>query len=91
MQTYFIITESRENLPQIVAGYFEGATILPGVGLWQGKREESSTILLVTDDAPAVQQLADQIMHTNAQDSILVLQLPAVAQFFRNGAIAKVA
>lgn len=49
MIVWRLYTESRPNLADIVARHFEGATLLSGTGLWQGKTENCTVIEIVTE------------------------------------------
>lgn len=72
--TFRVYTESKPNLPSIVARYFSGATLIPAIGLWQGV-EEASTIIEILGsgaDVATVVHLAGDIGFINSQVSVLV-------------------
>lgn len=76
---FVLLTERRDNLDAVCSEYFEAFTILSGLGYWRGAGEESATIIIVTDDRRAVYSLAESIKARNGQDSVLVIELPAVS------------
>ena len=74
MRLYTLHTESLPNLSGIVARFFRGATILYGLGMWNGEHESTAAILIY---APASAQatianLADAIVLENRQQAVLV-------------------
>lgn len=72
MHTYHVRTETRSNLADLAGRYFDGFTLIEGAGYWQGQRELSTTIELVTDDGDRVLELARAIKVANGQDAVLV-------------------
>ena len=71
---YRLYTENAANLSDLVARYFPAATLYDGLGLWQGKEEQSCVIEIVghRSDLQQVVFLADAIKHTNKQQSVLL-------------------
>lgn len=74
-----IYTEGRDNLPSIVARYFEGFTVLTGAGYFRGV-SEPSTVIEVIDEGDSVgtrarvYDLADDIKRTNNQQVVYVTE-----------------
>ena len=63
------------NRPGILTAtnkYFNGYTIRPGIGYWEGQAEDSLTIEVITDNTPDVMKLAKDIKSINKQDAVLV-------------------
>ena len=62
------------NIGALVARYFSGATILPAVGLWQRRTENSVVIEILGTlrDLQMVIHLAGDIKQENAQSFVLV-------------------
>ncbi|MDO8632239.1 MAG: hypothetical protein Q7R41_17280 [Phycisphaerales bacterium] len=50
MTIWKLYTERRDNLTEIVARHFDGATLTPATGLWRGKTEASMVIEIIEDD-----------------------------------------
>ena len=75
-RTYRLYTETKPNLLELVSRYFPGATLIPAIGLWTGKTEDSAVIEIVatasTSDLQKVVNLAGDIRHMNAQSAVLV-------------------
>ncbi len=71
---YRLLTEERENLPDIVGRYVDGFTLSTGLGMWKDKLERSAKIDL---DAPiaTVRQIAEAIKRDNGQDAVMILEL----------------
>ena len=62
------------NIIPILNSYFEGYTIIPAFGMWQGVSEASIVIEYITDHEYLdlkVKQVCDTIKHKNKQQSIL--------------------
>jgi len=62
------------NIIPILNSYFEGYTIIPAFGMWQGVSEASIVIEYITDHEYSdlkVRQVCDTIKHKNKQQSIL--------------------
>lgn len=73
---FTILTEWKENLDKLTAGYFDGFTITEGIGYYRGGRERSARIDIIAEpsEAFAVAGLATAIRNVNAQHSVLVLE-----------------
>jgi NAD(P)H-hydrate repair Nnr-like enzyme with NAD(P)H-hydrate dehydratase domain len=71
---YRLYTENAANLPDLVARYFPAATLYDGLGLWQGKQEQSCVIEVVglRSDLQQIVFLADAIKFTNHQQAVLL-------------------
>jgi len=77
---YRLYTETRDNLADIIARYFPGATLTHGSGIWtddaNGKLvfERSTVVEIVAtrDDLQRIANLAGDIKHVNAQTCVLV-------------------
>ena len=71
---FTIYTEKKDNLPELVGRYFTGATILYGVGLWEGKQEECALIQIIGSpaDLQSIIFLAGDIRHLNSQNVVKV-------------------
>lgn len=75
---YRIYTERFENLAHLVSLYFNGATLLDAIGLWQGVSENSTVIEVIgtraiVDDILA---LAEDICSINNQSEVLITSEP---------------
>lgn len=75
---YRIYTEDRRGLSTLVARYFDGATILQGLGLWCGETEGSAVIEILGTraDLQNIVHLAGDIRFTNEQSSVIVTWEP---------------
>lgn len=81
MHTFHVHTEDRDNLPAIVARYFDGFTLTHNRGYWKGTAEPSATIEIATDDRDAIDRLAADIKQTNSQESVLVEEYAPIVHF----------
>lgn len=74
---YRLYTEQRDNLPELVCRYFSGATLLPAMGVWQRDTEKATVIEVIATtshtDASRIEQLASDIVDTNAQQLVIIL------------------
>ena len=77
---YRIYTE-RKNLPELqalVAGYFDGYTLIWATGVWRGLREQAVIVEIVTEgtieDRAKVYDLAEAIRVALAQLAVLVTE-----------------
>jgi len=70
--TFHLHTQSADNLPDIVAGYFPAFTLTPGTGYWNGTSELSCTIEIETTDRLTIETLARRIALANRQDAVLI-------------------
>lgn len=80
---YRLYTENAENLIELTARYFDGATLYDALGIWneairyeqpQIKQEQACVIEIVseTDRLQDVLFLAGDIRHTNKQTEVLI-------------------
>ena len=71
---YRLYTETRDNLVELVSRYFDGATLLHGIGIWQGNHEDATIVEVIATsaDLQRIVNLAGDIKHVNAQSSVLV-------------------
>lgn len=72
--TFRVYTETKPNLQRLTARYFEAATLLQAIGLWQGVAEQSTIIEVVgaIADLQSVVNLAGDIGYCNAQTVVLI-------------------
>ena len=59
------------NIIKTINKYFDGATILDVVGLWEGKQEKTRLIEIITDNEININLLKQDLKTTYKQDSIL--------------------
>lgn len=80
---YRILTEDTNEslLTKIVSKYFSGFNMLRGLGCWHGIPEKSAIFEIVTDNATAVQDAANDIRTENNQQSVLVQDISSVDTF----------
>lgn len=76
MRAYHIHTEWKRNLGKVASRYFPGFTLSKGAGYWQGQREASATIEVLTDKPSKVNALARAIKLVNKQQAVLVESMP---------------
>lgn len=71
---YTLYTEDKPNVAELVSRYFTGATIYHASGLWNGALESTIVVEIVASetDLQNIVNLAGDIKHANAQDSVLV-------------------
>ena len=87
MKKYELYTEHK-NLPiieQLVAKRFTAFTIQQTTGYWNGVREPSLIITIVSEDVNAVQDTAEDIRAFNAQESVLIVSTPVSVEFVEKG------
>ena len=72
-----LYTETRDNLPRLVARHFSGATLYSATGLYGGLQERATIIEIVDDDTAGIRAsvtaLAQDICHANAQTCVIVV------------------
>lgn len=80
---YRICTEdkNREQVQAILDEFVDGYALFPGVGSWKGQRELSLTIDLVDTSRDTAHAIARQIKELNAQEAVLVLEIPETSTF----------
>lgn len=81
---YRLYTEDKPNIGVLVGRYFDGATILHGLGLWKGTYEKSAVIEILTEDATKIRQLAEHIRMENRQEAVMVLRSEAEITWIQN-------
>jgi hypothetical protein len=73
---YRFYTERKDNLAELTCRYFDGATLLHATGIWKGDTESSIVIEVIATSSHAdisrVEQLARDIVDTNAQQCVLI-------------------
>lgn len=71
---YRLYTEDKLNLLDLIARYFDGATVINAIGIWQRSTELSKVIEIVGTlaDLQNIVHLAGDIRHVNGQSSVLV-------------------
>jgi len=74
---------SLDAVIRLTAKYFDAATITPGVGLWHGKQEPSTTVVIIGPEtfAPAIHRFAKIVAHFFNQDFVLVETSTVYARF----------
>ena len=85
---YRIYTE-RKNLPELqalVAGYFDGYTLIWATGVWRGLREQAVIVEIVTEgtieDRAKVYELAEATRVALEQSAVLVTEQAVSLAFF---------
>ena len=80
---YTIYTENKnpEGVVAILNQYFDGYTVLRGMGYWKGKPESSLIVLIVEDNAEKVQRAAEDIKSLNEQEAILIVETQCAVTF----------
>ena len=74
MIRYTLYTERKENLPELVSRYFDGATLYDAQGLWQKVLELSAAIVILgsEEDESRVLDLAATIKRENEQQALIM-------------------
>ena len=90
---YRIQTEdiNRDSIIAIIVQNFESFTIIPAIGYWQGKPENSIIIEIMTDskwhgtesDEHKVFQIADRIRRWHNQECVLISTIESESSFVR--------
>jgi hypothetical protein len=80
---YRILTEdvNRDGIFAILDRYVDGYTVTPSIGAWKGQRENSLAIDLVDVPLQTVENIARVIRWENRQESVLILEIPAIPTF----------
>ncbi len=85
---YRIYTEdkNRESIEALVNQYFSGFTIIETTGYWEGTKEKSLIIEIITADhnGSTVRVLAEAIRSKNKQQSVLVTSTEIKQTFINN-------
>jgi len=76
MKLYRILTEAKNAtaVEKLVGSYFPGYSILYQDGFWNGAKERSMVIEVMTVEADyfMVRQIAEQIKISNEQEAVLI-------------------
>jgi hypothetical protein len=88
MKIYRIYTEdlNRQGIVDITGSVFDGFTLLPGVGVWQGKTENCLIVEIVDTEhvgQEVVNKLAACIADLNKQECCLVTVQNVETEFIR--------
>jgi len=80
---YRICTEdiNRGAIQAILDSRVDGYSLFSGIGCWKGQHENSLSIDLIGADRKTVYEIAEAIKAHNAQESVLVLEIPVTATF----------
>lgn len=80
---YLILTEHKNEsqVKSVLDMYFDGYTLLSGLGRWKGKEELSMTILVCNAEPNRVQNACEEIKNINNQESVLVMEFRADISF----------
>jgi hypothetical protein len=84
---YRILTENknRERIEELLEAMTEGFTIFTAQGYWKGEsvyyREDSLAIELVNVPYALAATIAQRIKIINDQEAVLILTIPATAEF----------
>lgn len=83
MNRYRIYTETRSNVPSIVARHFDSATLTTGLGLWRGEQEASTVIEILTteESRDKVSALARDLKVSNSQVAVLITSEQVIGEF----------
>ena len=76
MKSYHIHTEWKRGLGKVASRYFPAFTLTKGTGYWQGTKEVSATIEVLTANPSKVNALAKEIKRVNKQMAVLVESMP---------------
>lgn len=75
--THRLYTEGYPNVRELVSRYFDAATLSHGIGIWQGKTEDSMIVEVIAPQHDLVEtdlrmrKLARDIMTENRQAAVL--------------------
>jgi hypothetical protein len=83
MTVYRMYTEdvNRPNILRVLDARFDGYTIIPTIGAWRGKQENSLLIELFNTDKASVIEAASKIATMNNQEAVAVMELDAAIDF----------
>jgi hypothetical protein len=83
LSVFRVCTEdkNRDGIQAILDSRVDGYSLFAGIGCWKGQRELSLSIDLIGPDRETVYQIAELIKTLNAQESVLVLEIPVSATF----------
>lgn len=81
-----ILTENKSTLPDVVSKYFEGFTIIHGLGFWKGKPESCAVIEIDTlgsdyNIEARVNSVVADIKSQCHQESVLVQTIQCGSKF----------
>ena len=86
MKIYRLYTENKHRsfIEHLVARYFSGFTIYKAIGYWQGKKEKSLVIEIVSDSGGAyvfINLICKAICGYNKQQTVMVLTSEINSEF----------
>lgn len=75
---YTLLTEWKDNIPELAQNFVDGATVTRGLGIWHATREQSARIEVIggIETADSVAALATAIRNVNNQQSVYVTEQP---------------
>lgn len=76
-----LYTETLPSLDYIVPAYFDGFSMITGLGFWKGKAENCTIIEIITNNRATIANLVNDIKISNRQESVMVLEFPALVTF----------
>lgn len=71
---------NREELNAIIAAQFDSFTTYNARGFYHGTPEDSLVIEIETQDGAGVEKIAQEIKRVNAQESVLLEEIPTKAR-----------
>lgn len=82
---YRILTEdkNRDGIVDIIKEHFDGFTLIPAIGYWQGVKENSLIIEISVTPRPdnyRIYVIVDQIKILNSQQAVLVQKIDSKSQ-----------
>jgi hypothetical protein len=73
---YRIYTEDKDRdiIYALIGAYYDGFTVLPGIGFWKGGQEKCLVIEIIgcPDDMEDIEILCKAIRETNAQQAVML-------------------
>ena len=73
--------KNRAGIQAILDAHVDGYGLFYGTGSWKGQHEDSVSIDLIGADRGTVYRIAEAIKAANAQESVLVYEIPVTATF----------
>lgn len=64
---------------EIIKRYFDGATLIPAIGLWRDETEASLVVEIVTDNRQAIFNLAGDFRTVFGQSAVLITWTPVTS------------
>ncbi len=79
---YRILTEdkNRPAIVDIVRKHFDGFTLIPAIGYWQGQEERSLIIEIDTPTKCAMHIVADEIAYVNKQQAVIMQEIDSTTR-----------